>query len=146
MQLSAEHLRAVSRSRRIIDYPGFVVPYAVGTPTEWVDYQFSLINKPGVQVESTELRIQLSGVSGTDTVEVKLNGILLPNPTRSGEWRIFHSSPQQFAVGVNLVTLRMSDPDQVATVEKVEVHVAYKAVERYGVYPSPGLDAGEAGV
>ena len=78
-------------------------------------------------MESTELRIPLSGVSGTDPVEVKLNGILLPNPTRRGEWQIFPTNPQQFAVGVNLVTLRMSDPDQVTTVEKVEVHVAYRS-------------------
>ena len=52
VSLSPQHLRAVRRSRRIIDYPGFVVPYAVGTPEAWVAYQFSLLDQPDVQVES----------------------------------------------------------------------------------------------
>ena len=50
--LSKEHLHAVNRQRRIIDYPGFFVPYRIGSPKEWIDFQFSLLDKGPVQVDS----------------------------------------------------------------------------------------------
>lgn len=106
-------------------------PLAGGQTATWLElYVADDVAADAAQVESIELRILLSGMTGADSVEAKLNGILLPAPTRGDEWQVFHPRPQQFAVGENLITLRLSDPDRVATIEKVEVHVAYRSPQR----------------
>ena len=98
-----------------------------GGTAAWLElYVAGDVAANAAQVQHAELRVQLSGVAAGEVVEAKLNGILLPDPTLSGEWQIFQTSPQHFAAGVNLVTLRMKSPEQAATVEKVEAHVAYK--------------------
>ena len=83
------------------------------------------------QVKSVELRLLLSGAAASDGVELKLNGVLLPPPrTPDGGWRIFEPTPRQFALGRNLVRIRLNaqsvGSEEPVTVEKCEVHVAYK--------------------
>ncbi len=84
------------------------------------------------RLKSVELRLLLSGVADKDVVEVKLNGILLHAPIlQGGGWRIFSPTPRRFAVGRNLVSIRIGQrpPDSKSpiVVEKLEVHVAYKS-------------------
>ena len=64
-----------------------------------------------------------------DRLEVRLNGILLEEGIVDAGWFIFDTSPKQFAVGINLVGLRVTDRDsqgEAMTVEKVEAHVEYR--------------------
>ncbi|MBN2310173.1 MAG: family 10 glycosylhydrolase [Candidatus Hydrogenedentes bacterium] len=87
---------------------------------------------PGVsaRVKSVELRLLLSGATAGDVAELKLNGILLPSPAvKDDGWRVFEPTPRQFAVGPNLVRIRLKERPwgsrTPVAVEKLEVHVAY---------------------
>ena len=66
-----------------------------------------------------------------DRFEVRINNALLGNPTVNGGWLVWkHVHPQLFAVGENLVGVRVIGraPDAAASmlVEKLELHVKYK--------------------
>ena len=81
-------------------------------------------------VKSVDLRLLLSGAAAGDAVEVKLNGVLLPAPTVQDDgWRILKTTLRQFAVGRNLVHIRLGkrspDSQSSVTIEKLEVHVTY---------------------
>ncbi len=82
------------------------------------------------RVKDLQLRILLSGAATKDVIEVKLNGVTLPAPTvQEDAWRIFTPTPQTFAVGRNLVSVRVPprgpQPDQPVVIEKIEVHVRF---------------------
>ena len=79
------------------------------------------------RVKKVYLRILLSGAAAADVVEVKLNGILLSDPAIEGNWRLFKTTPRQYAVGINLITIRMPNANKSVTIEKLEVHAAYKS-------------------
>jgi hypothetical protein len=99
---------------------------AGGETTVWLEvYVADDLLTNAAQVESSQLRVLLSGVSDADTLEAKLNGVALADPSSDGAWWFFPTLPQQYAVGTNLVTLRLRDAEQAATIEKVEVHVRY---------------------
>ena len=83
------------------------------------------------RVKSADLRLLLSGAAAGEVVEAKLNGVLLPAPkVKANGWRVFETTPRQFAVGRNLVYLhlgqRPAGSKSPVTIEKLEVHVAYK--------------------
>ena len=84
------------------------------------------------EVKHVDLRLFLSGAAAGDVIQVKLNGVLLPAPTiEDSGWRIFQTKPRQFAVGRNLVSIRMlqrssESPSRVG-IEKLEVHVGYRS-------------------
>ena len=65
-----------------------------------------------------------------DQIELRLNNALLDRPTADQGWLVFKAQPGQFAVGNNLIGLRVSErpPDAQGEilVEKLEVHVAYR--------------------
>ena len=65
-----------------------------------------------------------------DQIELRLNNALLDRPTADQGWLVFKAQPGQFAVGNNLIGLRVSErpPDAQGeiSVEKLEVHVAYR--------------------
>lgn len=64
-----------------------------------------------------------------DRLEVRLNGMLLDRAIVDAGWFVFHTSLKQFAVGINLVGIRVTDRDSQGapiTVEKVEAHVEYR--------------------
>ena len=86
------------------------------------------------RIKDLQLRILLSGTETKDVIEVKLNGVLLPAPTvRKDGWRIFAPTPRTFAVGRNLVSVRLPPneptPDKPVVIEKVEAHVSYSLPE-----------------
>ena len=51
VSLSKKHLKAVNRRRRIIDLGGLIEPWGLG-PKRWIDWRFSLVDKPGTQIDS----------------------------------------------------------------------------------------------
>ena len=65
-----------------------------------------------------------------DQIELRLNNALLDRPTADQGWLVFKAQPGQFAVGNNLIGLRVSErpPDAQGevSVEKLEVHVTYR--------------------
>ena len=64
-----------------------------------------------------------------DRLEVRLNGVLLDEGIVDAGWFIFDTNPKLFAIGINLVGIRVldRDPQGVAmTVEKIEAHVKYR--------------------
>ena len=64
-----------------------------------------------------------------DRLEVRLNGMLLDGGIVDAGWFIFDTNPKLFAVGINLVSIRVTGRDTqeaVVTVEKVEAHVEYR--------------------
>ena len=64
-----------------------------------------------------------------DRLEVRLNGMLLDRAIVDAGWFVFDTSPKQFAVGINLVGIRVTERDSQRTpitVEKVEAHVEYR--------------------
>ena len=85
------------------------------------------VNAAGDRLKSVKLRILLSTAA---SIEVRLNGTLLPAPGVSGLWSEFVTSPKLFAVGSNLISVRFSKPrsdaDGDVTIEKLEVDVAYR--------------------
>ncbi len=85
------------------------------------------VNAAGDRLKSVKLRILLSKAA---SIEVRLNGTLLPAPGVSGLWSEFVTSPKLFAVGSNLISVRFSKPrsdaDGDVTIEKLEVDVAYR--------------------
>lgn len=83
-----------------------------------------------VRIAGIKLRVLLKGASPSDVIEAKFNGGLLDAPTvQEDGWRVFTLKPQQFAVGVNLVSIRMaklaSEAKGSVSIEKVEVPVDY---------------------
>ena len=82
------------------------------------------------RVEKVELHIMFSGASDTDIVEVKFNGILLPNPQiLTNGWRVFSLQSHHFAIGSNLIGLRLVErlnaKQELINVEKLEIHTWY---------------------
>ena len=64
-----------------------------------------------------------------DRLEVRLNGMLLDRATLNSGWFVFDTNPKLFAVGINLIGIRVTDRDSQGlpmTVEKVEAHVEYR--------------------
>lgn len=65
-----------------------------------------------------------------DRLELRLNNALLNRPCVDEGWLIFTANPNQFAVGNNLiglrVTERVSDASAEISIEKLEVHVNYR--------------------
>jgi len=73
------------------------------------------------------LRLLLSGAPVQDVIQVKLNGILLSEPTRGGGgWWIYSLTPRHFALGPNLVSVRVPGAPEAITIEKLEVQVDYQ--------------------
>ncbi len=89
------------------------------------------VNTNADRIAGVKLRILPSGATPTDVIEAKFNGILLAAPTVQGDgWRIFTLKPQHFAVGDNLVSMRLAKRAPGAKgsviIDKVEVPVDYK--------------------
>ena len=64
-----------------------------------------------------------------DSLQVRLNGVLLEQATVDAGWFIFDTNPKLFAVGINLVGILVTERDSqeaAVTVEKVEAHVEYR--------------------
>ena len=65
-----------------------------------------------------------------DQIELRLNNARLGLPSVDGGWLVFDAHPKQFAVGSNLVGLRLAgcaaEVDGEVSVEKLEVHVQYR--------------------
>ena len=63
-------------------------------------------------------------------IELRLNNALLDRPTLDQGWLMFAAQPSQFAVGSNLVGLRVPERPPEAreeiSVEKLEVRVRYQ--------------------
>jgi len=96
-------------------------------PTIFTMYIGDDLSTNAERLKNTELKLHLPA---GDIAEVKLNGVKLPSPTAKDEWLKFQTTPRQFAVGENLISVRIWSgaknlPEKV-TVEKVEVHVDYK--------------------
>ena len=65
-----------------------------------------------------------------DQIELRLNNARLGRPVVDEGWLVFTAQPNQFAVGNNLVGLRVtersSDARDEILIEKLEVHVKYR--------------------
>ena len=65
-----------------------------------------------------------------DRIELRLNNALLGRPMVDEGWLVFAAQPDQFAVGSNLVGLRVTErpPEtrEEVSVEKLEVQVQYR--------------------
>lgn len=78
-------------------------------------------------------------------VEVRLNNLLFPEPTAEGAWLVFEAEPRAFAVGENLVGIRMTERSEEVSqeicIEKLEVHVRYDdtATATLGMRSDPGF-------
>ena len=63
-------------------------------------------------------------------IELRLNNALLGNPVEDRGWLVFTTQPDQFAVGSNLVGMRVTerppDASREIAVEKLEVQVRYR--------------------
>ena len=63
-------------------------------------------------------------------IELRLNNALLDGPAVDGGWLVFEVKPDRFAIGDNLIGLRVSgrppDAPGEVTVEKLEVRVSYR--------------------
>ena len=65
-----------------------------------------------------------------NSLQVRLNGVLLDRAVVDAGWFIFDTDPKLFAVGINLVGILVTGRDSqgiVMTVEKVEAHVEYRS-------------------
>jgi hypothetical protein len=84
--------------------------------------------QPG-RVERLQLRLLFTGNPSSTSIRVKFNGVELRDPTVEQGWWTFTLTPQQMAVGRNLLTIRDTRPPATANLiilEKVEVHVKYQ--------------------
>ncbi len=85
------------------------------------------VNAAGDRLKSVELRILLSKEAA---IEARLNGVRLRRPHVDKLWSEFATSPELFAVGSNLISVRFAKPQSDAesdvSIEKVEVNVAYR--------------------
>ena len=64
-----------------------------------------------------------------DQVEVRLNNSLLGQPTVQDGWLVFEARPGQFAVGENLIGVRLArgtPKHDIVQIEKLEAHVRYR--------------------
>ena len=64
-----------------------------------------------------------------DSLQVRLNGVLLGRAIVDAGWFIFDVNPKLFAVGINLVGILVKERDlqeMPMTVEKIEAHVEYR--------------------
>ena len=65
-----------------------------------------------------------------DQIELRLNNILLERPGVGKGWLVFTAYPRQFAIGKNLVGMRVTkrppDVHEEIMVEKLEMHVKYR--------------------
>ena len=65
-----------------------------------------------------------------DQIEVRINNILLPRPAVDNGWLVFPAPPKIFALGRNLVGVRVTgratDAQQEISIEKLELHVKYR--------------------
>ena len=80
------------------------------------------------RVKRIELRVLMPGVPVETGLEVKLNGVLLPGPiSHKDGWWTYTPTPQDFAVGPNLISMRLWPLPTRAerAVTGVEVHVDY---------------------
>ena len=62
-------------------------------------------------------------------VEIRLNNLRLGPPTIQDGWLVYPARPEQFAVGENLVGVRLSrgtPGPQPVQIEKLEAHVRYR--------------------
>jgi hypothetical protein len=83
------------------------------------------------RIAGIKLRVLLAGATPTDIIEAKFNGVLLNTQVvQEDNWRVFPLKPQHFAIGVNLVSIRLAKRAPEAkgsvSIEKVEVPVDYK--------------------
>ena len=83
------------------------------------------------RIADVRLRVLCARTKPGNVIEAKFNGILLEAPVVQDDgWRTFRLTPRHFAVGVNLISLRLaqrSHEDQSSvSVEKVEVPVDYQ--------------------
>ena len=100
---------------------------ADGLPTIQTLYISDDFNANTDRIKSIEMRILLTGAVEND-IEVKLNGIKLPAPTKDKDWRKIKTTAEQFAVGDNLINVRLAksaDKTKRVDIEKLEVHVDY---------------------
>ena len=99
------------------------------------------LNANANRIDNVTLRMRLSGVKAQigevrreDIIEAKFNGILLAAPVEKSDgfynWHTFTLTPRHFAVGENLISIRLANWSPQAlcyvVVEKVEVSVDYK--------------------
>ena len=82
-------------------------------------------------IKSVELRIQFSGPAKEQKIETKINGTDAKNfEIKDGGWYIYNTRPMQYAVGKNMISVRLPEPEKIdgekISIEKVEVHVDYK--------------------
>ena len=106
------------------------LPLALPPEPAWVEvYVADDVAARAEQVKRLQLRLQVSGEPHPQHVWVKFNGIRLQNPVLDTGWWSFALTPKQMAVGRNLLTVRYPRPgaaESPITLEKVEVHVAYR--------------------
>ncbi len=105
------------------------LPKILGADPAWVEVHVADdLTDSAEQSERLELRLLFSAKSEPQQVRVKLNGLLLRDPAIKDLWSIYQLTPQQLAVGRNLVTLDDSSPqprDKPLALEKLEIHVRY---------------------
>lgn len=84
------------------------------------------LNTDAHRVHAVELRVLLSDSTPEDDVEVKLNGLSLPQVRATPDgWCTFVAEPTDFALGRNLIHVRRPKSQRSVAVEKVEAHVQY---------------------
>ena len=103
------------------------LPQTLGADPAWLEVHVADdLTDAAEQIERLEIRLLLSDKADPQQVRVKLNGILLRDPAIENLWSIYRLTPQQLALGRNLVTLDDSSPqprNKPLALEKVEVHV-----------------------
>ena len=85
------------------------------------------VNAEADRLKDLKLRVQLSQPA---EIEVRLNGALLDPPNADEAWLEFPTDAKLYAVGDNLLGIRFTQArpadESAISIEKVEVHVAYK--------------------
>ena len=116
----AEHLDSVTIQVLLSD------PSARGLPTEerLEPVEIAQIGHEGRSLLNDPLRRALP-----DRIEVRLNNLLLGLPAIENGWLVYAARPDQFAVGENLIGVRLArgTPDrEPVQIEKLEAHVRYR--------------------
>ncbi len=102
-----------------------------GPPAAWsaVPEAVALLAAAGGRLKDARLHLLLSGVEAKDAIEVKLNGVMIPEPTLGMDgWLVLAAPSGAFAVGGNLVSVRVpkgTASAAPAVIEKLEAHVRY---------------------
>ncbi|MCC7262948.1 MAG: family 10 glycosylhydrolase [Candidatus Latescibacteria bacterium] len=106
------------------------LPLVLGADPAWVEvYVADPVEDHAAQVAGLELQLLLSAAIAPEHLEVKFNGVRLQPPVQTAAWLSYGLTPRQLTPGRNLLALNWLGPvgpEPAVSLEKAEVHVAYR--------------------